>query len=145
MLRFENGRFYYEGVSFALPNEYYFDPIHDREIITHGIRVLSKTQDYHLQWNVEDPCESTNRELEISLHPEDGSDQTISCIEAIQINGLKGHQASYLNSGYQFFEARFALTGDAQFVFRVETKTGDIRRFAQTKEVQQLIREIRAE
>lgn len=143
MLHFIDGRFHYDGISFALPNEYYFDPIQDREILKDGIRLVGKTQDYHLQWNVENACESTSRELEISLHPEDGSDQTIAAIEAIQINGLNGHKASYSNCGYQFFEMRLALKGDTQFVFRVETKTGDIQKFVQSAEVQQLIGEIR--
>ena len=145
MLHFKTGRFHYEGVSFVLPDEYYFDPIQDREILKDGIRLLGKTQDYYLQWDIDEHCENTITELDASLHPEDGSDQTISGIEEIQINGLKGHQASYSSCGYRFFEMRLALTGDTQLVFRIETKTRDVQMLAQSEEVQKIIGGIRAE
>lgn len=145
MLHFVNGRFHCEGVSFALPREFYFDSYaYADEPFENGIRVWGKTRDYYLQFAISEASESTDAGLEELVCLSGGT--IISDIEAIECQGLHGHQASYLyeDDNKQYFELRLVLPDDLQFALLIATK-GDIQSLVQSEEIQDLIREIRAE
>lgn len=146
MLHFENGRFRQNGVSFVLPDEFYFETCHDEDAVENGIRVLSRDENYYIQWAIFENCESTNVELETLLTSDDGTDRVISPLEEIECNGLHGHQAYYTFAWdkKQYFEMRLALPDDLQFALMIETEE-DILALVQSDEIQSLLREIRAE
>lgn len=146
MLHFENGRFNQNGMSFALPDEFYFETCHDEEAVENGIRILSKDKHYYVEWAIFADCKSTDAELNTFLISDDGTNRAISPLEEIECNGLYGHQAAYKYSRdkKQYFEMRLALPDDLQFAFLIETE-GDIQALVQSTEIQNLIREICAE
>lgn len=144
MLYFENGKIRQNGISFALPNAFYFDPCDDEAMFESGLRVWSKTRDYYLQFVISEDCESTDTELERLLHA-DGS-TVISGMEEIVCGGLHGHQAFYTygRDEERYFELRLALPDDLQFSLLIAT-TGDIQALVQSEEIRNILGAIHAE
>jgi len=144
MLHYQNGRFSQNGVSFALPREFFFDSYDDEVVLENGIRVLSGNQDCYLQFAIHKNRKSTSEDLEQLWRS--GSATALSGLEEIQHNGLTGHRAYYAYSdGMQFFEMRLALPEDMQFSITIETDGKDTVELVKSEEIQNLLREIQAE
>lgn len=144
MLHYQNGRFSQNGVSFTLPQEFYFDSYDDEVALENGIRVLSGDRTYYVQFALHNNRKSTSEDLEQLWRS--GSAAALSDLEAIRHNGLPGHQAYYAYSdGMQYFEMCLALPLDMQFSLTVETDGKDIFELVRSEEIQTLLRDIRAE
>jgi hypothetical protein len=144
MLHFKNGRFNQFGVSFALPSEFFFDSYDEEHMFQNGIRVLSENKDYYAQFAIHRDCKSTSEELERLWCC--GLATALSDIEEVHHNGLHGHRACYsYDDGKQYFEMCLDLPDNRQFSFLIETEGRDILKLIKTGEIQNLIREIRAE
>lgn len=143
MLRYINGRFYREQVSFAVPDGFYVEE--DGEILAeYGFCAWDPRREYLCSWRFYENCLGTARELENWFLPDCGM-TPLSDVTAIGMNGLNGHFVFYRTRREQYYEARFELGGGKELSFLVESQGGDIRRIAAYPSFQAALVSIRVE
>ena len=125
MLQYKNGRFYAPGVSFALPEGFYLETM--PEVCSeYGLAAWTPDKKYYLEWDLEEGCMGTERELTEMTSPDWGA-RRHSPVTAVQAGALSGHRALYENKNGTFLEVRLALAAERELVVRFVKKAADLR------------------
>ena len=149
MLLYENGRFHFGGISFAIPNGFFLET--DPEMsLKDGIEVYGPDKSFSVELSLyaEEKCTKSFlrdvvKEMECPV---------IERLSYVELNGLHGHHVTYGGEERtSYYEARFNLPGDyedyTQFSILTTTK-GDnvkIQDVKQRKDYQELIQSIQRE
>lgn len=143
MLLYKNGRFYGEGVSFAIPTGFYVEDVRD---VTdeYGFCAWDPEREYLCCWRFYWDCEGTKEELVKWLDPDCGI-TPLSEITPIQINGLRGYFILYRTRRKQYYEARFDMGEGKEFALLVETRHQNIHRIIESAEFKSVLGGIQAE
>lgn len=141
MLMYENGRFSALGVSFALPDGCWLETVPEF-CYERGFGAWSTDRLIYLEWQIEDGCEDTKKELSDLFRPGMGM-HPLKDIEPVTVNGLYGHRAMYSASGEQLMEMRLTVSGDTQISLLIRSKDNDIASAIESEVVLTAINEIR--
>lgn len=109
MLLHKNHRFYYEGVSFAIPDGYYLDTNYG-DGAANALDFWTKDKSLRIRIAIEQETKGSLEELNSVI--QDLED----CIvleepKAILMNGLTGYRAVYDSGRRQYYEIRCAVSG----------------------------------
>lgn len=125
MLQYKNGRLYGNGVSFEIPEGFFIEP-NPGVALMDGIMLFSPDKKFWVQYEFQ-KMESAHDGLHVLLSDFEGT--VLNPITPLEINGLNGYCASYLDGTYSYYEARFdILPEDSEhttFLFII-----GVRRFA---------------
>lgn len=140
MLLFKNGKFHVSGVSFAIPDGFYLETEAD-EIWSNGFQLYAPDRRYTVELRAEESEMTTGEELESILR--EGEYEILLPVGPVEVNGLAGHHAVYLSSGYGFYEIRLDLGEAGAFVLLVCTGERErIEAIKESPELRGLIQEI---
>lgn len=109
MLLHKKHRFYYEGVSFTIPDGYYLDTNYG-DGATDALDFWTKDKSLRIRIAIEQETYGPLTELNFAIR------ELEDCIvlekpEAVLINGLTGYRAVYDSGRRQYCEIRCALSG----------------------------------
>lgn len=110
MLQYKNRRFYYEGVSFAMPDGYYLDTNYGdgaEDALDFWTRDMSLRIRIAIERETKGPLAELNsviRDLEDCV--------VIEGPEAHLLNGLAGYKATYDTGRREYCEMRYVVSGD---------------------------------
>ena len=109
MLQYKNHRFYYEGVSFALPDGYYLDTNYG-DGAEDALDFWTKDMSLHIRIAIEHETKGPLKELNSVIQ------ELEECVvmegpEANILNGLAGYRAIYDTGRRQYCEMRYAVSG----------------------------------
>lgn len=122
MLRYINHRFHCGGISFQIPDGYYFDSTPGEES-ENTIHLCAPDESYGIEIRVEEDCDGSEAELESVIS--DLTPTIVYPIAPLVVNGLCGHHTTYRNRRTQYYEAWFDMEDGVALSVVVETK-GDI-------------------
>ena len=109
MLQYKNHRFYYEGVSFALPDGYYLDTNYG-DGAEDALDFWTKDMSLRIRIAIEPETKGPLKELNSVIRDLE------ECVvmdgpEANILNGLAGYRAIYDTGRRQYCEMRYAVSG----------------------------------
>ena len=109
MLQYKNHRFYYEGVSFALPDGYYLDTNYG-DGAEDALDFWTKDMSLRIRIAVEHETKGPLQELNSVIRDLE------DCVvmdgpKANLLNGLAGYRATYDTGRRQYCEIRYAVSG----------------------------------
>lgn len=143
MLLYQNGRFYRDNISFAIPDGFYVED--DGDVTDeYGFCAWDPAREYLCCWRFYEDCLGTAEELGGWFLPECGM-VPITEIAPIRRNGLSGHFVLYRDRRRQYYELRFDLGEGREFSLLAETRRKDIRRLVDAPAFQAVLEGIRAE
>lgn len=143
MVRFQNGRFYTHGVSFAIPEGYFLET--EPEFVhEYGLGAWTPDKTCFVEWDVEENCLGTKRELS-DLFQESSGVRKMSEIQSVSINGLLGHQADYQREQKYFFELRLSLKENSEFVFLASGTKENMLSWKKSSDLAQVLNNINPE
>ena len=119
MLLYKNHRFYYENISFQIPDGFYYDSA-PREESDNLIYLHPADESYDLQLRIEEDCDGSKAELDSVIY--DLSATVVYPVAPISCGGLSGHHATYRSRRTQYYEAWFDLEDGRALTIVVETK-----------------------
>ena len=109
MLLHKNNRFFYEGVSFAIPDGYYLDTNYG-DGAEDSLDFWTKDEGLRIRIAVEQETKGPLSELNFLIRAlEDCT--VLEGPEAIFMNGLAGYRVTYDTGSRQYYELRFAISG----------------------------------
>lgn len=144
MLLFKNGRFYRNGASFMLPNNFYLDTAPDAEI--EGLMAWSSNKMIHIELGLDE--ETVDAKTSFEDYFEKGSEldiQVKSTMAPTIVNGLKGYQAYYASNGAAFVEYRLELPKGGIMWIMFEQKGASLQELQKSEVVATMLKEIRRE
>ena len=109
MLQYKNHRFYYEGVSFALPDGYYLDTNYG-DGAEDALDFWTKDMSLRIRIAVEHETKGPLQELNSVIRDLEDC-VVIEGPEANLLNGLAGYRATYDSGRRQYCEMRYVVSG----------------------------------
>lgn len=143
MLQFRNGRFHAYGVSFQFPDGFYLDTAPDLENEC-GIVAWGPQEDYRVEWDFVEEEEGPEAVLQRFFSPGYGM-EPLSEVEPYALGGLVGYRATYHSGKQEYFEARFSLEDNVQFVLLIHAEGQRIRDVLAFSAVQAILKDIRVD
>ena len=118
MFQYKNHRFHFGGVSFQIPDGYFFNSEPGGES-DNFIQLYAPDQTFTVDIRIEKDCDEVIAELQSVL---DDLDPTIVYPPApLQMNGLTGCHATYRNRRSQSYEAWFELGSETALSMTLTT------------------------
>ena len=143
MMRYQNGRFFTHGICFAIPDGFHLETEPDY-VYEYGLGAWTPDQSCYVEWNIEENCLGTEKELSALFQEASGS-VPLTEIRPVSVNGLSGHQMAYREEQKYFLEVRLALKEKAELVFLVSGEGEDILSRMDLPDLQQALNSIRPE
>ena len=112
MLQYKNHRFYYEGVSFALPDGYYLDTNYG-DGAEDALDFWTKDMSLRLRIAVEHETKGPVQELNSVIRDLEDC-VVLEGPEANLLNGLAGYRATYDSGRRQYCEMRYVVSGTGE-------------------------------
>ena len=110
MLQYKNHRFFYEGVSYAMPDGYYLDTNYG-DGAEDSFDFWTKDMSLRIRIAIEKETKGPLKELDSVIR--DLEDCVVLEGPApVLLNGLAGYSATYDTGRRQYCEIRFAISGD---------------------------------
>ena len=122
MMQYKNHRFYWEGISFQIPEGFFFDPVEGCDVLN-TIRLFAPDDSFALELRIEEDCVGSEAELASVIH--DLEPTLVYPIAPLTINGLQGHHATYRCRRTQYYEAWLDIGEETALSLIIETR-GDI-------------------
>lgn len=122
MLQYKNNRFHWEGISFQIPEGFFFDPIEGCDVLN-TIRLFAPDDSFTLELRIEEDC--LGSDLELASVIRDLEPTMVYPIASLNINDLQGHHATYRCRRRQYYEAWFDIGEERALRLIIETR-GDI-------------------
>lgn len=122
MLQYKNHRFYWEGISFQIPEGFFFDPVEGCDVLN-AIRLFAPDESFTLELRMEEDCMGSEQELASVIH--DLEPALVYPIAPLTVNGLQGHHATYRCRRTQYYEAWLEIGEGNALSLIIETH-GDI-------------------
>lgn len=101
MFCYKNHRLCFDRVSFCIPDGYYLD-CELGEGIDSIVRFWAPDESFSVEIRVNAECAGSELELASVLH--DMKPTVLRAMEAVPLNGLSGHQATYRTRRTQYYE-----------------------------------------
>lgn len=147
MIQYKNGRLHIPGISFAVPEGFFFNTSLD-SVTDNCLCFIAPDESYSLILQSTSADRSTARELETMI--EYTGAQLIKTPSPTTVNGLKGHYAVYSGGDEVYYEYRLQnpyRKGEyAHFVLLIICNANrDILAISESETVRQIIANIRPE
>lgn len=144
MLLFKNGRFYRNGASFMVPNNFYLDTAPDAEI--EGLMAWSSNKMIHIELGLDEETVDAKTSFEDYFEKESELDSQVrSTMTPTIVNGLKGYQAYYASNGAAFVEYRLDLLEGGIMWIMFEQKGVSLQELQKSVHLEAVLGEIRQE
>lgn len=145
MFLYKDGRFHIEGLSFSIPENFYFKSNSEYE---RGLEFWSFDNKYCIEYLIFVSSESTEEEL-YEDEKEYESFTEILPLQPLSHNGLSGHHTAYKTARTQYYAASFLLgeteEGFVKFDFVVSSMQSDITEILKSSEFQTIFGDFRKE
>ena len=112
MLQYKNHRFYYEGVSFALPDGYYLDTNYG-DGAEDALDFWTKDMSLRIRIAIEHETKGPLQELNSVIRDMEDC-VVLEGPEANLLNGLAGYRATYDSGRRQYCEMRYVVSGTGE-------------------------------
>lgn len=122
MLQYKSHRFHWSGISFQIPDGFFFDSIEGSDTIN-TIRLFAPDNSFTLELRIEEDC--LGSELELTSVIYDLEPVLLYPIAQLTVNGLRGHHTTYRCRRRQYYEAWFDIGENTALSLIIET-CGDI-------------------
>lgn len=141
MLQYKKGRFYCEGVSFEIPENFYYDTNIDL-MFDNGMEFLSPDKKIIVEFSLRQTNKSTDVDLQNNIDDVE-SYVMIDPITPITINELHGHQCYYHDSKEHYYLVHLKVSDEYQFIYCLRSIEKDLKEALQEPEFKRTLMEIR--
>ena len=141
MLQYKKGRFHCEGVSFEIPENFYYNTMCDM-MFDNGMEFISPDSKITIEFSVRKIKRSTKEDLK-ALIDDIESYEIIDPIMPITVNELEGHQCFYHDSKENYFTVHLKVSNDVQFVYCIRSSEMNVKDALQKPEYDRTLTEIR--
>ena len=135
MLQFKNGKLHTQGCSFLLPEGFYLATELDLEH-ENGVTLWTPDKSAMIELDIHEEAEDTREGL-LALFETDSGLKPLAEIQAVTVNGLRGHEVFYTGTLHDelYYETRLALPDGRVVVFSVQYQDEDIKMLKNTAPV----------
>ena len=106
MFRYKNHRFYYDNISFQIPDGFFLDANPDEDTDDY-LKLVAPDESYDIDIRFEQDCMDAKSELESVIH--DLKAEILRPVAPICMNGLTGYHSTYRDKRTQYYEAWFDI------------------------------------